>query len=113
MSKLTESPAWTALAAHRKDMQEVHIRSLFESDPRRHQAFSLWFDDILFDYSKHRVTGETMRLLLALAEQAEVAGWRDQMFAGEKHQHHRGSRRCCTSRCATARIGRSWSTART
>ena len=83
MSKLTESPAWTALAAHRADMQEVHIRALFEADPRRHQAFSLWFDDLLFDYSKHRVTGETMRLLLELAEATGVRQLRDQMFAGE------------------------------
>ena len=84
MSKLTESPAWTALAAHRKDMQDVRIRALFERDPQRHHAFSLRFDDLLFDYSKHRIIGETMRLLLDLAEEANVRQLRDQMFAGER-----------------------------
>ena len=84
MSKLTESSAWRALAAHRKDMQDVHIRALFEGDPQRHRAFSLRFDDLLFDYSKHRITGETMRLLLDLAEQAEVRQLMDQMFHGER-----------------------------
>ena len=84
MSKLVESPAWKALAAHRKDMQEVHIRSLFEADPGRQQAFSLRFDDLLFDYSKHRITGETMRLLVELAEETGVRQLRDRMFAGER-----------------------------
>ncbi len=84
MSKLTESPAWRPLAAHRKDMEGAHIRALFERDPRRHQAFSLRFDDLLFDYSKHRITGETMRLLLDLAEEAKVRQLMDQMFAGER-----------------------------
>jgi len=83
MSKLTESPAWTALAAHRKDMQGAHIRALFERDPQRHQTFSLRFDDLLFDYSKHRITGETMRLLVDLAEEANVRRLMEQMFAGE------------------------------
>ncbi len=84
MSKLVESPAWKALAAHREDMQEVHIRSLFEADPGRQQAFSLRFDDLLFDYSKHRITGETMRLLVELAEETGVRQLRDRMFAGER-----------------------------
>ena len=47
MSVLTESPAWKALAAHRDEMQKVHLRELFAQDPRRFERFSLELDDIL------------------------------------------------------------------
>jgi len=84
MSALTESKAWKDLAAHRREMEEVRIRELFENDPRRFDTFSLRFDDILLDYSKHRVTADTMRLLVELARQADVRGWTAKMFAGER-----------------------------
>ena len=60
------------------------MRDLFAQDPKRFERFSLRVGDLLVDYSKNRVTDETMKLLFALAEQAQVAGWRDKMFAGEK-----------------------------
>jgi glucose-6-phosphate isomerase len=60
------------------------MRELFASDPRRFERFSLEIDDLLFDYSKHRVIGETMKLLFDLARQQRVTEWRDKMFAGEK-----------------------------
>jgi glucose-6-phosphate isomerase len=84
MSKLIDTPAWKALAAHRKQMDSAHIRSLFESDPRRFQTFSLQFEDFLFDYSKHRITTETMSNLLALARQANVPEMMERMFSGER-----------------------------
>jgi glucose-6-phosphate isomerase len=84
MSKLTESPAWKALAAHRVAMEGAHIRALFERDPHRHEAFSLRFEDLLFDYSKHRITGETMHRLFDLAQEAGVRQFVDRMFAGER-----------------------------
>jgi glucose-6-phosphate isomerase len=84
MSALTESPAWRALAAHRDEMTSVHVRDLFAADPKRFGAFSLEVDDILVDFSKNRVTSETLGLLFALARQAGVFDWRDKMFAGEK-----------------------------
>ena len=84
MTKLTETKAWKALAAHRHDMDGVHIRSLFEKDPKRFDHFSLKFEDVLFDYSKHRITAETMQLLRDLAEQAGLRGFIDRMFSGEK-----------------------------
>ena len=84
MSALTESPAWRALAAHRQATADQHLRDLFTADPGRFDAFSLAVGDILLDYSKNRVTAQTMALLVALAEQADVAGWRERMFAGEK-----------------------------
>ncbi|MCG8423671.1 MAG: glucose-6-phosphate isomerase [Proteobacteria bacterium] len=85
MSQLTESAAWNALAAHRATMDGVTIRGLFESDSGRFDRFSHTLgDSLLFDYSKHRVTEETMRLLLALAEQADVPGYIERMFSGQR-----------------------------
>src|SRR5690606_29562627 len=82
-SDLTRSPAWTALARHQERMANVHMRDLFAKDPGRFARFSLSLGDLLLDYSKNRITEETMDLLLALARQQDVEGLRDRMFAGE------------------------------
>src|SRR5580700_10006693 len=84
MSTLPESPAWQALQQHHAQAKNVHMRTLFAEDPMRFERFSLEAGEIFLDYSKNRVTKETMRLLVALAEQQEVAAWRDRMFAGDK-----------------------------
>ena len=84
MSALLQSPAWRALEAHSEDMKGIHMRSLFEKDPKRFETFSLTVDDILLDYSKNRITEETMSLLSQLALQADVKGWIKRMFEGEK-----------------------------
>jgi glucose-6-phosphate isomerase len=84
MSDLTSSPAWQALQRHHADLKGVHLRDLFAQDPARFPRFSLRFHDLLLDYSKHRITSETLRLLFALARQAGVESLRDRMFAGEK-----------------------------
>jgi glucose-6-phosphate isomerase len=83
MSALTRSPAWRALAAHQPRIAEASLRELFAADPERARRFSLEFGEILLDYSKHIVDAQTLRLLLALAEQADVAGWIRRMYAGE------------------------------
>jgi glucose-6-phosphate isomerase len=84
MSQLTDSPAWKALARHHASMREVHMRTLFEKDPSRWSRFSLSLGDLFVDYSKHRITDETMKLLFDLGSQAKVGEWRDRMFRGEK-----------------------------
>ena len=84
MSTLTQSPAWKALAAHYEQVKGLQMRDLFAKDPSRFDALSLRFEDVLLDYSKNRVTGETMSLLRNLATQADLAGWTKKMFAGEK-----------------------------
>jgi glucose-6-phosphate isomerase len=84
MSKLTSSPAWQALTEHHKAVAPLHMRELFAGDAQRFDKFSLQFEDILLDYSKNRITEETMRLLLNLAHQADVPGWTEKMFSGEK-----------------------------
>ena len=84
MSRLTMSKAWKALAAHKEIIAAQHMRDLFAADPQRFDTFSLQFGDMLLDYSKNRITGETMRLLCDLAVQADLPGWIERMFTGSK-----------------------------
>jgi glucose-6-phosphate isomerase len=84
MSKLTESKAWKALEAHKEEMAAVHMRDLFAQDASRFAKFSLRFNDLLLDYSKNRITEQTMTLLRQLAEQADLKGWTEKMFSGQK-----------------------------
>jgi len=84
MALLTELPAYTALAEHYREVGDLHMRDLFAADPCRFDRFSLRLGDILFDYSKNRITEATMALLFELARQAGVEAKRDAMFAGEK-----------------------------
>jgi glucose-6-phosphate isomerase len=73
---------WAALAVHHEEVKELSLRELFEADPHRAQRFAVQAGDLYVDYSKHRVTAETLRLLLALAERAGLPGRRDGMFDG-------------------------------
>jgi glucose-6-phosphate isomerase len=84
MSNLTTSPAWKALLDHKQAIATMHVRDLFAKDPQRFAKMSREACGIFVDYSKHRATDETLRLLLALASQQHVAEWRDRMFAGDK-----------------------------
>ena len=84
MPPLTQLPSWKALAAHQKAIAGVHMRELFQSDPQRFRAFSVRWNDILLDYSKNRVTAETMKLLRRLAEESNLQDWTRKMFTGEK-----------------------------
>jgi len=84
MGTLTSSPAWKALTEHKTAMEKVHMRDLFAKDPERFTKMSREACGIFVDYSKHRVTDETAKLLLALATQQDVEGWREKMFSGSK-----------------------------
>ena len=81
---LTQLPAWKALEAHYKTIEPQHLREIFKQDPDRGTRLTASFEDFYLDYSKHRITDETLKLLLELAEQSGVAAHRDAMFAGEK-----------------------------
>jgi glucose-6-phosphate isomerase len=76
--------AWKALSKHHAEIAKVHLRELFAKDPERFSRMSRETCSIFVDWSKHRVTDETMTLLVALAEETGVAKLRDRMFAGEK-----------------------------
>jgi glucose-6-phosphate isomerase len=78
------SPARQALQAHHAQVAPLRMRDLFDLDPGRFEKFTLGFEDILLDFSKNRITGETLRLLLDLAREADLAGWTRKMFSGEK-----------------------------
>jgi glucose-6-phosphate isomerase len=84
MSNLTSTPAWKALLEHKSKIEPVHMRELFAKDPERFARMSREACGVLVDFSKHRATDDTMRMLLALARQANVEKWRDRMFAGDK-----------------------------
>ena len=77
-------PAFDALVAHRADIAQTRTIDLFKNDPQRFEDFHVTLDDLLFDYSKHRVTRDTMRLLFDLARAAKLAERRAALFAGER-----------------------------
>src|SRR5690348_16689470 len=81
---LTERPAWSALAAHHADIGSTTLRDLFEADAARGERLTAEAAGIFLDYSKNRVTDETLRLLLELAEQSGLPERIAAMFAGEK-----------------------------
>jgi len=80
----TALPAWKALEAHQQKLRDVALRQLFSEDPARGERLSLEAAGIYLDYSKNRVTDETLALLVALAEQARLPEHIDAMFRGEK-----------------------------
>ena len=83
MSSLRESPAFAALEAHHAEIAPRHLRELFASDPDRGTRLTAEAAGLYLDYSKHRVTDETVALLVALAEDRGLAERREAMFRGE------------------------------
>jgi len=81
---LTQRPAWKALVEHYQKTQHLHLRKLFADDPGRGERFAAEAAGIYLDYSKNRVTDETMRLLLELAASSGLRARIDAMFRGEK-----------------------------
>lgn len=84
MSSVTELPAWKELEKHYQEVKKLHLRDLFARDPQRFQRFSLRLGDIVFDYSKNRITETTISLLMDLARQAGLAAKIEAMCSGEK-----------------------------
>ena len=77
-------PAWSALRAHRARLAETHLRDLFAGDAARAERYVLEACGLRLDYSKNRITDETLALLLDLAGDADLEGWIARMFAGER-----------------------------
>ena len=84
IAPLTRRPAWKALEAHCAKIRELHLRTLFADDPKRAERMAVDAAGIYFDYSKNRVTEETLRLLLQLAEESGLRSRIESMFRGEK-----------------------------
>ncbi|HEY8061730.1 MAG TPA: hypothetical protein VID74_02975, partial [Gemmatimonadales bacterium] len=81
---LTGCPAWTALQKHFETMRDLHLRQIFADDPLRGKRLTAEAAGLYLDYSKHRVTDETLRLLFQLATERGLAGRTEAMFTGEK-----------------------------
>lgn len=77
-------PAWKALEVHYTKVRDLHLRKLFADDPKRGERMTAEAAGVYFDYSKHRVTDETLGLLLQLAEESGLRARIEAMFRGEK-----------------------------
>ena len=84
IAPLSERQAWNALAAHHQNVRELHLRKLFAEDPKRGERMTAEAVGLYLDYSKNRVTDETLKLLLQLANESGLRGRIDAMFRGEK-----------------------------
>ena len=81
---LRDMPEFKALEAHYAKIKETHLRELFDADPKRGEEFALKAEGLYFDYSKNRITAETVKLLVALADASGLKAKIEAMFAGEK-----------------------------
>jgi glucose-6-phosphate isomerase len=79
----TQTAAWKALVAHRDEVNDLQMRDLFRDDPDRAARFSLTLGDLLFDFSKNRITDQTVSLLTDLCEECGVRDWITRMFSGD------------------------------
>jgi glucose-6-phosphate isomerase len=80
----TATKSWQNLSRHYRKIKSVHMKSLFEQDPQRFKKFSIRFNEIVVDYSKNRITEETLRRLIGLAEECRLKDAIEQMFKAEK-----------------------------
>ena len=84
MPNLTQRATWQALTAHYRQVKDLHLRQLFADDAKRGERFAVEADGLYLDYSKNRVTDETIRLLVALAEDCRLRERIEAMFRGDK-----------------------------
>ncbi len=84
IAPLTARPAWKALQAHHEKVRDLHLRTLFEQDPKRGERLTAEAAGLYLDYSRNRITDETLDLLMQLAEESGLRARIDAMFAGEK-----------------------------
>ena len=81
---VTERSAWKALVAHHQKIRDLHLRKLFADDPKRGERMTVEAVGLYLDYSKNRVTDDTLKLLVQLADESGLRGRIDAMFRGEK-----------------------------
>src|SRR5437879_1881568 len=84
IAPLTERQAWKGLAAHYRNIRDLHLRKLFADDPKRGEHMTAEALGLYLDYSKNRITDETLKLLLQLADESGLRERIDAMFRGEK-----------------------------
>ncbi len=111
---LTQRPAWKTLAAHYEQAREWHLRRLFAEDPKRGERMTAEAVGLYLDYSKNRITDQTLKLLIQLADESALRARIDAMFRGEKinltenravlHVALRAPRGARSATCRTARF---------
>ena len=84
LRSVASCPVWKALEAHHRKIRELHLRKLFADDPKRGERFAIEAAGLYLDYSKNRITDETLKFLLQLAEECGLRARIDAMFRGEK-----------------------------
>jgi len=84
MSTINKSSSWKALNNHFEKIKSIHMRDLFAGDDDRFNKYHIQYEDFLVDFSKNRITDETLGLLLNLAKEAKLENWRDRLFSGDK-----------------------------
>lgn len=84
MPLVNQTPQWQALERHWRRIKDLHLRDLFAAEPQRAQSMTLEAAGIYLDYSKNRLTGETLGLLFDLAEAVDLQGWIRRMFSGDR-----------------------------
>ena len=100
---LTQRPAWKALLAHHAQVKDLHLRELFAEPGKRGERLTVEVDGLYLDYSKNRVTDETLRLLVALAHGAGPARAASTRCSAATRSTSPRTAPCCTSRCARPR----------
>ncbi len=90
MPAIHDTPQWAALNHHREVMEPRHLRHLFAEDPQRFEQMTLRAAGLMLDYSKNRVTRNTLELLFELAEAADLDGWIRRMFSGDRINNTEG-----------------------
>ena len=96
--RLTESPSWHALQAHYEKMKDIQLRQLFAGDPNRGDRLVAKAAGLYLDYSKNRITDETVRLLIQLAKSGASLTAATQCFAARRSTS-RKTAQCCTLHC--------------
>src|SRR5262249_30307487 len=84
ISTTTERAAWKALAEHHQQVSKLHLRKLFADDPGRGERMTVEAAGIYLDYSKNRITDQTLNLLVQLAQESDLRGQIGAMFRGER-----------------------------
>jgi glucose-6-phosphate isomerase len=79
---ISATPAWKALIRHHEQIGGTHLRKFFDEDPDRGREFNITVGDLYIDYSKHRINRDTLKLLIDLAQTAQLEQHRDAMFDG-------------------------------
>ncbi len=84
MTSIIHSKSWNLLKEHHDEFSKIHMRDLFAGDSKRFDKFSLKFDDLLFDFSKNKISQDTLKHLYSLANEANIKDWINDLFSGKK-----------------------------